>query len=185
MEYEFDLSFRLPNTDADSEELVGRLAEAGCDDAAVGIGAPGRIGLMFARGGVSAQQAIIGAITDAQRAIPEAELCEVKPDLVGLTDIADLIGVTRQNMRKLMVKHAATFPSAVHGGTTTIWHLAPVLEWLITRGYPVDQRLLDVARTAMQINLVKEMQYLDHSVANRIRALLARPKDKAADSNAA
>jgi hypothetical protein len=184
MKYHFALSFKLARTDEDPDEIVGRLGAAGCDDSTVGIGIPGRVGLMFTREAESAEQAIISAISDVRRALPDAELTEVGPDLAGLTDIAELVGVSRQNMRKLMVNHAGSFPSPVHDGSTALWRLAPVLEWLISRGYTIEQRLLDVARMAMQVNLVKDLQHLDRPVENRIRALLAYPKHESASKGA-
>src|SRR5690606_29937537 len=108
--------------------------------------------------------------------VPEAELIEAGPDLVGLTDIAQLVGVTRQNMRKLMLNNKSDFPAPIHGGTTMIWHLAPVLEWLLARGYSIETGLLDVARMTRQVNLVKELQHLEPALENRLRALLASPK---------
>jgi hypothetical protein len=60
-------------------DLVERLGEAGCDDALVGIGQPGRIALNFTREADSAQQAFISALEDVRRAIPDAELIEAKP----------------------------------------------------------------------------------------------------------
>jgi predicted DNA-binding transcriptional regulator AlpA len=56
-----------------------------------------------------------------------AKLIEAAPDFVGLTDVADLVGVTRQNMRKLMLSHATTFPTPVHQGSASVWHLADVM----------------------------------------------------------
>src|SRR5688500_2600840 len=136
MEYDFVLKFKLAEGSADANDLVERLGEAGCDDAVVGIGQPGRIALNFMREADSAQQAIISALENVKDAVPGAELIEASPDLVGLTDIAELVGVTRQNMRKLMLTHATTFPSPIHDGSTAVWHLAPVLEWLRVRaGY--------------------------------------------------
>jgi hypothetical protein len=38
---------------------------------------------------------------------PGAELVEASPDFVGLTDVADLVGCSRQNIRKLMLTHSA------------------------------------------------------------------------------
>lgn len=187
MKYNFGLDFKLARDDQDPDELVGRLGAAGCDDSTIGIGVPGAIGMLFTREAESAQQAIISAIADVRRALPDAELTEVSPDLAGLSDVADLVGVSRQNMRKLMVNHANSFPAPVHSGTTTLWHLAAVLEWLITRDYSIERRLLDVARMAMQINLVKELQHLDPPIENQIRAVLAYPKHELAskDYNAA
>jgi hypothetical protein len=49
MEYDFVLKFKLAEGSADANNLVERLGEAGCDDAVVGIGQPGRIALNFTR----------------------------------------------------------------------------------------------------------------------------------------
>lgn len=174
MEYDFVLKFRIADAGAAGDDVVERLGAAGCDDATVGIGLPGRIALSFTRDAKSARQAIVSALEDVKRALPNAELIEVSPDLAGLTDIAELVDVSRQNMRKLMTSHAASFPAPVHDGSTALWHLAFVLEWLSGRsGYTIDRKLLDVARTAMQINLVKESAHLDEPVEKRIRALVA------------
>jgi len=174
VEYDFVLKFRLAKGSARQQDLVERLGKAGCDDAVVGIGQPGRIALDFTREADSAEQAIISALEDVKRAVPDAELIEASPDFAGLTDIAVLVGVTRQNMRKLMLTHAGTFPAPVHEGSTALWHLAPVLEWLSARaGYAIEQRLLETARIAMQVNVTKESYRLDAPVEDRIRALVA------------
>ena len=174
MDYDFVLKFRLPEGSAHPHDLVERLGGAGCDDTVVGIGQPGRIALNFTREADSAGQAIISALEDVKRAIPDAELIEASPDFAGLTDIAVLVGVTRQNMRKLMLTHAGSFPAPVHEGNAALWHLAPVLEWLSARaGYVIEQRLLETARIAMQVNVTKESHRLDAPVEDRIRALVA------------
>ncbi len=174
MEYDFVLSFKLADAGPVGDDVVERLGAAGCDDATVGVGLPGRLALMFTREAGTAKQAIISALEDVKRALPEAELIEVGPDLVGLSDIAEHVGVSRQNMRKLMMSHAAAFPAPMHDGSTALWHLAPVLEWLNTRdGYAIDKHLLDIARTAMRVNLAKELERLDQPVEKRIRALVA------------
>src|ERR1700683_5155297 len=122
MEFEFTLKFRLAAEDADVDQMVECLGEAGCDDALVGIGQPGRIALNFTRKADSAQRAIISALVSVKEVIPDARFLEVSPDFVGLTDVAELVGVTRQNMRKLMLAHAASFPTPVHEGSAAIWH---------------------------------------------------------------
>ena len=53
MEYDFTLKFQLAADDCDLDQIVERLAVAGCDDATVGVGQPGRISLVFAREGSS------------------------------------------------------------------------------------------------------------------------------------
>jgi hypothetical protein len=175
MEYEFTLKLKLAADDANADEVVERLGTSGCDDALVGIGQPGRIALNFTRDDDSAEKAIISALKDVKSAIPRAKLLEVGPDFVGLTDVAELVGVTRQNMRKLMLTHMDNFPAAVHEGNTAIWHLAHILQWLKDRdsGYRIEQSLLDVAYIAMQINLTKDAGQLEPRVRREVRALVA------------
>lgn len=48
-EFEFELIFALPGTDLEEDVLADALFEAGCDDALVGLGTPGTIGLGFRR----------------------------------------------------------------------------------------------------------------------------------------
>lgn len=105
-EYEFTLKFRLPDASADPEQFIDALAEAGCDDAAVGVGQQGRIALAFTRKAASASEAIVSAVQEVRGAIPGVELVEASPDFVGLTDVADLVGCSRQNIRKLMIIRA-------------------------------------------------------------------------------
>ena len=84
--FEFTLKFSLPEAESDPKAYIEQLAEAGCDDALVGVGLPGRIVLEFDRESASAFEAISSAIADVRQAIPEAKLVEATPDLVGLTD---------------------------------------------------------------------------------------------------
>ncbi|WP_454865964.1 hypothetical protein [Pseudomonas umsongensis] len=77
MPFTFTLKFQLAPDDRDMDALVERLAEAGCDDALVGVGQPGRLALEFVREALSAHDAIEGAIEDVRRAIPNASLNEI------------------------------------------------------------------------------------------------------------
>lgn len=172
-DYEFTLKFRLPDPTADAEIHLGALADAGCEDALVGIGQPGRIALDFTRRATSAFEAIASAVRDVKQAIPGAELVEASPDFVGLTDIADLVGFSRQNMRKLMLGHAATFPPPVHEGNPSLWHLASVLDWLgQAQARPVDGVLLDIARTTMELNVARQASQLPGAVLPKALARL-------------
>lgn len=158
MEYEFTLKYQLAD-DVDIDTLVERLAEGGCDDAVAGVGLPGRLALAFAREGASAQDAMHGALADVHRALPDARLIEASPDLVGLTDVAQLVGVSRQNMRKLMLTHSGTFPAPVHDGTLSLWHLVDILSWMQTRGtHAVSQSVLDLALVAMRVNIARAQE---------------------------
>jgi hypothetical protein len=174
MEYEFTLKYQLAADDSDHDEIVERLAEAGCDDATIGVGQPGRIALVFAREGATALAALMSALEDVKRALPGARLVEAAPDFVGLTDVADVAGVSRQNMRKLMLSHAADFPIPVHEGNPSVWHLWDVLAWLDTRGgYDIQSNVLEVAKSAKQVNLAKEARELEPQINRQLEDLVA------------
>lgn len=157
MEYIFTLKYQLDGCDSDLDVLVERLGAAGCDDALVGVGQPGRLALEFSREASSAEEAVRTALADVKKVIPTARLIEASPDLVGLTDVADVIGVSRQAIRKLMLTHRATFPMPVHEGSSSIWHLAEVLDWFKSRGdYQIDISVMEAAKVALEVNIVKE-----------------------------
>ncbi|HSL95353.1 MAG TPA: DNA-binding protein [Thermoleophilia bacterium] len=171
--YEFELVFSVPPA-IDADALAERLAEAGCDDATLGVGLRGRVALLFAREAGSAAQAVLGAIRAVRRAVPEARLLEASPDLVGLTDVAEMLGVSRQNVRKLLLASAPEPPAPVHGGRPTIWRLAKVLRWLREeKAYRVPDELLEVADTTMQVNLAVGAADTERAAQREIRALLA------------
>ncbi|OWT55144.1 helix-turn-helix transcriptional regulator [Candidimonas nitroreducens] len=172
MEYTFTLKYQLASGDCDPNALVERLGEAGCDDALVGIGQPGRLALEFTREAADADAAVRSALAAVRRAAPAAQLIEVAPDLVGLTDVAEVVGVSRQNMRKLMLAHTGSFPAPVHEGSASIWHLADVLAWLQARGgYAPAQGVLEVAQAALQVNIAKEGRRLPASTSKELEAL--------------
>jgi len=159
MEYTFTLKYQLAKRAEDADALVEQLAEAGCDDALIGIGVPGRVALEFIRSAPSAKQAIESAVLQVKSVLADAQLFEVSPDYVGLTDVADLVGVSRQNMRKLMLAHYHSFPAPVHEGVATIWHLADVLAWLESRGgYSLPAGVQEAAAAALTFNLSKEIK---------------------------
>lgn len=174
MEYTFTLKYQLSANDCNHDELLERLGAADCDDALVGVGQPGRISLEFTREAKNAEAALLSALMDVKRTIPSAKLIEAAPDFVGLTDVAEFAGVTRQNMRKLMVNHSTSFPAPVHEGSSAIWHLADVLTWLKAKGsYKLEQKILEVALTTKQINLAKEARQLAPQIQREVQALVA------------
>jgi len=173
MEYTFMLKYQVA-ADSDVDALVEHLGGAGCDDALVGIGQPGRLALEFTREAADAEAAVRSALADVRRAVPSARLIEVAPDLVGLTDVAEIVSVSRQNMRKLMLAHPGDFPAPVHAGSASIWHLADVLAWLQAKGgYSLPKDVLDVARVAWQVNVAKEGRRLPASAFRELEALVS------------
>ena len=174
MEYTFTLNYQFSDGQCDLDDLMERLGAADCEDALVGMGQSGRVALEFTREAPSAQAAFVSALADVRRAVPDARLIEAVPDFVGLTDAAEVIGVTRQNMRKLMIAHAKNFPAPVHCGTTAIWHLADILTWLQMRGtYELKAGLFEIAVAAMQVNLARAVRQAIPGVQREVGALVA------------
>jgi len=154
--FEFTLNYALADYNENAEIYIDALAKAGCTDAIVGIGQSGQIGLMFSRDAESAYEAITSAITAVALALNKAQLIEASPDLVGLTDVANILGFSRQNMRKLMLAHKHNFPVPVHTGKETIWHLTNIIDWFESRQRPLEPSIKDVARVTRRINVEKE-----------------------------
>lgn len=168
-EYEFTLKFAIPE-DIGREALEDRLFEQGCDDALIGTGQPGRLSLAFTREAGSAEQAVETAIADVVTAVTGAHLVEVDPDLVGVSDVADRLDFSRQNMRKLIQTHRASFPLPVHEGRSSLWHLCDVLDWFETRqGRTIDPVLHEVARASMAVNAAREAGRVESRGIGRVR----------------
>jgi len=173
-EYEFTLKFSLVDKASNPESYIERLAEAGCDDALIGLGQQGRIAFNFNRKADNALSAVCSAIQNIKSVIPDAILIEATPDFVGISDIADILGYSRQNIRKLMLSHRGSFPAPIHEGKSAIWHLSSVLTWFKERkDYPVDELLFDITQANMQLNIAKENFYLDPALNTRIHAMLS------------
>ena len=99
---------------------------------------------------------------------------EATPDLVGLSDIATILGCSRQNIRKIMVNNGLEFPVPVHEGKSALWHLSKVLVWLKDhKSYDVECSLLDVAATNMQLNIVRDSVEVNLKMREKILALVS------------
>lgn len=174
-EYEFTLRFDTTRVHVDPAQLPDVLAEAGCDDATLGVGIAGRIALMFTREAVSAEDAVLTALRAVTVALPGARLIEAAPDLVGITEIAEIFGRSRQNLRKLLLSCASDAPLPVHEGSSAVWHLARVLEWLrAEKQYPVADELLEVASVNMQLNAASSRVAVDARIRNEIERYRAK-----------
>lgn len=159
MKYDFTLTFALKVPVPD--DLGDSLWAAGCDDALIGIGRPGRLALHFTRDAATADEAVTTAARSVKSVIPSSELIEAAPDYAGLTDVADLVGVSRQNLRKFLLADPGTFPSPIHDGSPSLWHLAPVLVWLKShKAYEIDPALLEIATTNMSVNVIRQVDLL-------------------------
>jgi len=173
-EYDFTLKFNLQNSQADPNNYVEALYAGGCDDALIGVGKNGYISLNFIREASSAYEAISSAIADVKRVIPCASLIEAAPDYVGLTDVAKILGCTRQNIRKLIVASEPRTLLPVYEGTPSIWHLAEILAWLQqAKTYSIDRSLIEIAKTNMDVNIAKSWQKVEPTSQEKIKALVS------------
>ncbi len=173
-EYEFTLKFQLPDTVANPDVYLDGLDKAGCDDALIGIGQKGKIALNFNRESTDALTALCSAIEQVKGVIPDAKLIEATPDFVGVSDIAEAVGCSRQNLRQLIINNYSSFPAPVYEGKSAIWHLSNVLDWLKEgKGYTIDSALLDMAKATMQLNITKEAFKLDPAINKKFNALLS------------
>lgn len=160
--YEFELTFGLADKTADPASLLDALYEAGCDDAAAGIGRAGMVALHFSRQAASAAAALRSAVQSVRRAIPRAPLIEAKPDLVNLSDIADLLGVSRQNIRKYAAGEIrsvrAAFPApSFSGRPAPLWHLYEVAVWFDRNtALQPAKTIIDTALAAYRLNIDAE-----------------------------
>ena len=164
-EYEFTLKFKLPCPESNPEDYIEALGEAGCDDALVGIGHTGYIILDFIREAESVEEAIYSAITDVRTAIEGSVLIEASPDYVGLTDIANMLSVTRQYVRKLKEENSGAFPVPVHEGRSAIYHLSEVVKFVLRYNTKreIDKSLQEVAALNMRLNVLRQVKTIASS----------------------
>lgn len=159
--YEFTLTFALPEKQPDPEIYLDALFEAGCDDALAGTGQMGMIALDFTREAKSAAAAVNSALKNVLTAIPDAELVEAKPDLVGLSDVADILQCSRQNVRKYMVNYAG-FPKPAYSGAASLWHL---FELVTFDRFNFPDSLGELSRATFRLNLEIQQRRYERTVA--------------------
>lgn len=94
--------------------------------------------------------------------------------MVGVTDIANLLQCSRQNIRKLILKDNPRCPSPVYEGAQSIWHLAEILTWLIEdRAYSIEESLIETAKTTMILNLARQCQTIAPEIPENFNTLVA------------
>lgn len=176
-EYEFELLFQLPDRQGDPEAYIDPLYEAGLDDAMFGTGKPGVIVAMVTREVESAAQAIESAIAQTMKAIPGAQLVEVSPDQVNPTDVAFLLGVSRQAASKLLSRDDAPMPCHMgHHGSASTWNLVTILSWLDETGraenYGITPEMIEVAATAKRINIARSIEVTPRIASKVVETIL-------------
>ncbi|MCM2561581.1 hypothetical protein M8756_05265 [Lutimaribacter sp. EGI FJ00015] len=121
-EIEFELIFALPEDDHDAFDLMDAVFEVGFEDAIVGTGVPGMIGIALEAVSDHAEDAILDAARAIQKQLPAGSILrEVRPDLVSLADVAKRLEVTRQSLQKRKM------PPASQGGLFRMEEVAVVI----------------------------------------------------------
>lgn len=120
-----------------TDESLDALFMAGCDDATFGV--RGSVHYAdFDRESTTFAEAIVSAIRDIQRAIPDARVVRIEPDeFVSLSAIARRTGRSRESIRLLAegLRGPGGFPTPERwvDARTTVWHWTEVAEWFENR----------------------------------------------------
>ena len=125
--FEFDLVCALLEG-TDEGAILDALYEAGCDDAAVGLGASGLIGMGITRAGQDPETVISETVEQVMTGLPEGtKLREVKPDPVSLADVAARLKATRQALQKRTLQKRKMPPPSL-GGLYRASEIPPYLD---------------------------------------------------------
>ena len=148
-EFEFDLVYSLSG-ELDEGAILDALYGAGCDDAAVGLGTSGLVGLGFTRTGRDPEAVISATVKQVMTVLPNgAKLREVKPDLVSLADVAARLKVTRQALQKRQM------PPPSLGGLYRASEMPPYLDAVpgkLRDGFRAAQAWFAAAPGAQRVN---------------------------------
>jgi len=173
-EFEFELIFKITDEDSNPDIYMDALFEAGCDDAIVAMGKNGILSLSFIREDEDAYKALRSAIFSVKKAISNAVLIEVSPDYVGISDMAKLLGFSRQNARKIFATSSG--PAPVHVGSSQLWHLSEVFDWLSnskeTKKYEINASLIEIANITKNINFAIDTTRTEYKMSNDMRELV-------------
>ncbi|RWR13112.1 hypothetical protein [Paenirhodobacter populi] len=100
-EFEFELIFALPDGEHDAFAMSDAIFEAGFEDALVGTGHAGLLGVELEAEGEDAESVILDTARTLIKVLPAGTvLHEVRPDLVSLADVAEKLEVKRQALQQ-------------------------------------------------------------------------------------
>jgi hypothetical protein len=129
----FDFTLVIEGSDVLSARSLDALFEAGCDDATFGEVDGVQHG-DFSRKAASLEEAITGAITAVERAVPGAAVTRVEPDdLVTAAEIAERLSRSRESVRLLVSaeRGPGSFPAPVSHlkARGRLWRWTEVAIW--------------------------------------------------------
>lgn len=158
----FNFTLTLSGVTSDTTGLEDALFSAGCDDALICFYGTAAY-LEFDRHGESLTQAVISAVSDIESSGIGARVESVDSTLLGLSDIAELTGLTRQSIALLKdgARGSRQFPGPVQRvkGNSPLWRWCTVVDWLASEGrIPFDSPLIDNARVLDNLNLALQLR---------------------------
>jgi hypothetical protein len=140
-EYDFELIFALPEGEHGAEAMSDAVFEAGFEDALVGTGLSGLLGVELTVEGEDGETVILQAARTLIAHLPVGtKLHEVRPDLVSLSDVAERLSVKRQALAQ------REMPKPVSGGLFRITEISLALENLMATGKRKSRFDYDSAR---------------------------------------
>jgi len=159
----FNFTLTLSGITNDTPGLEDALYAAHCNDALICFYGTA-VYLDFDRESDSLEHAILSAIQDIESAPGlNARVESVDAALVGLSDIAELTGVSRQAIALLKdgARGSGQFPGPVQRvkGNSPLWRWQKVVEWLVAEGrIPAQSPMVAHARTLDSLNLALQLR---------------------------
>lgn len=165
----FNFTLTLSGVTRSTPELEDALFRAHCDDALICFYGTA-VYLDFDRESDTLEHAILSAIQDVESAPAlNARVESVDSVLVGLSDIAELTGVSRQaiSLLKEGSRGAGQFPGPIQRlkGSSPLWRWQTVVEWLVGENRLDPQspivahaQTLDSLNLALQLRASRESQ---------------------------
>ncbi|HFZ8994287.1 TPA: helix-turn-helix transcriptional regulator [Citrobacter freundii] len=159
----FNFTLTLSGVTSSTPGLEDTLHSAGCDDALTCFYGTA-VYLEFDRERETLEQAILSAITDIESAATlNARVESVDSTLVGLSDIAELTGLSRQAISLLKdgARGAGQFPGPVQRvkGSSPLWRWQTIVDWLVSqRRISRQSPIIAHARTLDSLNLALQLR---------------------------
>ena len=182
---EFEFQLFCLGLDTDDEGFLDRLFESGCGDATVYF-KDGYACLDFARQAESAEQGILSAIQDFERAGVRSTVERVGPeDLASLSVIALRVGVTRASLQKYArgnSKVGKDFPAPVQNLSLPrreLFSTYQVMRWMLRRRRAeISTDALELYSAIAGINKALEIRRVgnDENVGRLVSLLSAGPR---------
>lgn len=156
----YHFSLTLGGVSTATPDLEQHLFEQGCDDALV-CAYNQTVYLEFDREAEDFSSALLSAVRDCEAPPLRARVIAADADLVGLSDIAELTGMTRQAIALLKEGKRGTgnFPSPVQRlkGNSPLWRWSEVAAWLAEQ-QRLPAELADNACQLAALNLALQLR---------------------------